>query len=123
VLSGSTRPERPIPTRGSAARAARRDTDSRSTVVSDRANLHQLLGDDLAASGDEEVIFSAPDMDVEAVLSSSWNITLVGTVPSAAGAGLATKLINLVLDRSRDGRGIWVPTTFEPRVGVEPRAG
>jgi hypothetical protein len=127
VLLDSIRLERPMSTRELSAKGGWGRswfgvclTYSSSTVVSDREAISQLLaatGVHAVPHGEEKLIFTHPSIDVEKVLSSSWNITLVGTIPSAAGRGLGSKLVQLVLDRSKDdGRGVWVPTTFEPRV-------
>lgn len=88
-----------------------------STISSDWEALNRLLGSTLTSNKGEKVLFTSTNVDVDAVVSSSWNITLIGTIPSASGKGLGSKLIQLVLDRSgEDGNGVWVPTTFEPRV-------
>lgn len=91
----------------------------RSTVKADGEACNAILGITPSATPaiTPTTTFLAENVDVPAAIASSWNILLLGTVPSAGGKGLGTRLIRLVLDRAdEDGDGVWVPTTFEPRV-------
>ena len=96
-------------------------TDYSSTVARDQRAVDEALGDSFKPPPSVPLIHEwAPEgFDAAAALASSWKITLLGTIPSAAGQGLGSKMSQLVVDRAAEhGEGVWVWTTYEPRVSL-----
>lgn len=96
-------------------------TDHSSTVGRDQRAVDEALGDSFKPSPSvpSTLEWAREGFDAAAALASSWKITLLGTIPSAAGQGLGSKMSQLVVDRAAEhGKGVWVWTTYDPRVSL-----
>lgn len=100
------------------------DSDRRTTTTADNDAFLVTLGEDRAEPCPGRVTFESAEHDLDSVLRSSWNITLIGTLPESAGKGLGRTLVRLVLDRAdREAKGVWVPTTYAERVSLNDFGG
>lgn len=92
---------------------------SRSTLKADGEAFHATLGEERITPPSSKTTFTSERYDFEAIIRECYNVTLIGTIPEAAGKGLGRGLMQIVLDKAdEEGVGVWVPTTYQPRVST-----